>query len=225
MTRILKLVLIMAFSIGNQQCFAQPRLINVMSVSENLLVEMPYATADNFVGQKLYSANEAYLAEPVAHALASAALMVMKHGYRLKILDAYRPLAVQSVLWAIKPDRNFVAPPEVGSRHNRGASVDVTLVSASDLKEVEMPSKYDEFGPKASSIQKDLAEPVKKNLSLLQEAMQSHGFTTLRSEWWHFDHNSWKKYPLQNKQFSELAEQNNAANSQLMPELPCQNTP
>lgn len=185
-----------------------------MSVSEDVLVDMPYATADNFVGQKLYSANAAFLAEPVAYALASAAQVVLKQGFRLKILDAYRPLAVQSVLWAIKPDRNFVAPPETGSRHNRGASVDVTLVNASDLKEVEMPSKYDEFGPKASSIQEDLAAPIKKNLSLLQEAMRSHGFTTLRSEWWHFDHNSWKQYPLQNKPFSELLESDNASSSQ-----------
>ncbi|MFZ5951495.1 MAG: M15 family metallopeptidase [Candidatus Rifleibacteriota bacterium] len=178
-------------------------LVNLRQLIPDALIELPYATADNFVGQVLYSANEAYLVEPAAKALASVAADLREQGFRVKILDAYRPLAVQSILWKIKPDPSFVAPPTSGSRHNRGASVDITLVDA-DLKEIEMPSKYDEFGPKARSYGQKLPASIQKNLETLQNAMKKYGFTTINSEWWHFDFQDWKKFRLLNVSFENL---------------------
>ena len=170
-------------------------LVDLQTVIPDLVVEMPYATPHNFTGETLYPANRAFLVEPAAQALASAAELLRAQGYRLKILDAYRPLSVQRKLWEKNPDRNFVAHPSTGSRHNRGASVDLTLITLAG-NEVEMPSLYDEFGAKAGAFQKGLSPAVEANLKILQKAMQAAGFKLLNSEWWHFDHPSFKDFPL-----------------------------
>lgn len=170
-------------------------LVDLQGLIPDLVVDMPYATSQNFTGETLYPANRAFLVVPAAAALASAAELLRAQGYRLKILDAYRPLSVQRKLWEKNPDRNFVAHPSTGSRHNRGASVDLTLVTMAGA-EIEMPSQYDEFGAKAGAFQKGLSPQVAENLEILQKAMQAVGFKLLASEWWHFDHPSFKDFPL-----------------------------
>lgn len=170
-------------------------LVDLQTLIPDLVVDMPYATPHNFTGETLYPANRAFLVEPAAAALASAAELLRAQGYRLKILDAYRPLSVQLKLWEKNPDRNFVAHPSTGSRHNRGASVDLTLITMAG-DEIDMPSQYDEFGAKAGAFQKGLPPAVEANLKILQQAMQAAGFKLLASEWWHFDHPSFKDFPL-----------------------------
>jgi len=187
------------------RCHGRAGLINIRSLDPEIVVDMPYAGENNFTGRKLYQANEAFLIEPAARALASAAADLAKLGYRLKVLDAYRPLSVQSILWSIKPDANFVASPKVGSKHNRGASVDVTLLT-SDLKPVEMPSLYDEFGPKARAVGQKLPDGIRKNLETLQKVMTGNGFKILASEWWHFDYKDGRLFPLLDIPFSELSD-------------------
>jgi serine beta-lactamase-like protein LACTB len=34
--------------------------------------------------------------------------------------------------------------------------------------------------------------------------MESEGFTVYENEWWHFDFDAWKEYPVLNKKFAEL---------------------
>jgi D-alanyl-D-alanine dipeptidase len=184
---------------------AAHRLVDLQALIPDLVVDLPYATPQNFTGEILYPANRALLVEPAAQALASAAALLRAQGYRLKVWDAYRPLSVQRKLWEKKPDRNFVASPETGSRHNRGASVDLTLVTL-DGKEVAMPSRYDEFGAQARAVNPDLPEEIKKNILTLQQAMQASGFKFLASEWWHFDHPSWQNSPLLDVPLTDLAE-------------------
>ncbi len=178
-------------------------LVDLQTLISDLVVDMPYATPHNFTGETLYPANRAFLVEPAAQALASAAELLRAQGFRLKILDAYRPLSVQRKLWHKNPDRNFVAHPSTGSRHNRGASVDLTLITL-DGAEVEMPSLYDEFGAKAGAFQNGLSPAVEANLKILQQAMQTAGFKLLASEWWHFDHPSYKDSPLLDVSLSDL---------------------
>lgn len=67
-----------------------------------------------------------------------------------------------------------------------------------------MPSLYDEFGPQASSKLDGLPENIKQNLILLQKAMKQNGFSTISSEWWHFDHCSYKESPLLDIPIEEL---------------------
>ena len=115
---------------------------------------------------------------------------------RLKILDGYRPPSVQRELWKVKPDPRYVAHPDKGSRHNRGAAVDVTLVKA-DGSEVPMPTAFDDFSEKAAADYAKLPAEVIKNRKLLQDAMTKHGFTILKAEWWHFDDSDWKSFPIE----------------------------
>jgi D-alanyl-D-alanine dipeptidase len=177
--------------------------VDLQTLIPDLVIEMPYATPHNFTGETLYPANRAFLVEPAAQALATAAELLRAQGFRLKILDAYRPLSVQRKLWEKKPDRKFVAHPDTGSRHNRGASVDLTLITL-DGNKVEMPSLYDEFGAKAGAFQKNLLPQVAENLKILQKAMQTAGFKLLASEWWHFDHPSYNDFPLLDVALTEL---------------------
>jgi len=161
-----------------------------------LAVELRYATAHNFLGRVLYPSARAYLREPVARKLAAAQAEARSHGLALKIWDAFRPAEVQRQMWAARSDPRFVAPPERGSRHTRGAAVDVTLIRREDGLEVRMGSGFDEFVPAAASDFTELPESILVHRRQLRAWMTAHGFTGIRSEWWHFDDSEWEAYPL-----------------------------
>jgi D-alanyl-D-alanine dipeptidase len=124
-------------------------------------------------------------------------------GLRLKVFDCYRPLSVQRKLWELVPDERYVADPKKGSRHNRGAAVDLTLVTA-DGGEVAMPTAYDEFTEKAHRDYQALPASALRNRALLERVMVKHGFVGLPTEWWHFDDADWEKYPVLDVDFREL---------------------
>jgi D-alanyl-D-alanine dipeptidase len=99
-----------------------------------------------------------------------------------------------------------VADPAQGSRHNRGAAVDLTLYQLRTGRPVEMPGTYDEFSrrsypdyPGGTSRQRWLRE-------LLRNAMEGEGFKVFQTEWWHFDYQDWRLYPLGNATFEELTQ-------------------
>ncbi|OQA14816.1 MAG: D-alanyl-D-alanine dipeptidase [bacterium ADurb.Bin363] len=118
-----------------------------------------------------------------------------KIGLGLKIWDAYRPLSVQYKFWELVPDLRYVADPKVGSNHNRGAAVDVTLVDSKG-KELPMPTEFDDFTEKAGRNYNKLPKEVIKNRKLLEDYMVSEGFLPLPTEWWHFDYKNIKDYPV-----------------------------
>ena len=104
-------------------------------------------------------------------------------------------MAVQRRMWAIMPNPDYVADPANGSRHNRGAAVDVTLVDR-DGRELEMPTPYDAFTPAARRDYADGSEAARRNRDLLTEVMSAEGFVGLVTEWWHFDAPNWRELPL-----------------------------
>ncbi|MHA1838932.1 MAG: M15 family metallopeptidase, partial [Candidatus Ranarchaeia archaeon] len=118
-------------------------LVEVQTVCPEIRIEMKYATNDNFMHRKLYSSARCLLRRKVAKRLCKAQHILEKKGYGLKVWDAYRPLSVQQEMWKIIPNPDFVADPRLGSRHNRGAAVDVTLVNLETGQEVLMPTKFD----------------------------------------------------------------------------------
>jgi D-alanyl-D-alanine dipeptidase len=79
-----------------------------------------------------------------------------------------------------------VADPKKGSRHNRGNAVDVTLVNA-EGRELEMPTDYDDFSPRASHGETRLPAKELGHRRILAETMQKAGFRPLATEWWHYD--------------------------------------
>jgi D-alanyl-D-alanine dipeptidase len=175
---------------------AADRLIDVSKLSAGFVIDLRYATKDNFTGIKLYPSGICCLQEDTAWKLAAANRELMKKGYRIKIWDAYRPLSIQKKMWEIMPDSRYLANPyKNGSKHNRGAAVDVTLVDKNG-KEVEMPSGFDEFSARASRNNPSMSAAAAKNLKLLTDALTKNGFKSISTEWWHFDDASYANYPL-----------------------------
>jgi D-alanyl-D-alanine dipeptidase len=171
-------------------------LVEVKKVIPNVVLDIRYATTNNFTGKKLYESDRTFLRRAVAEHLRAAQREFNKMGFGLKIYDAYRPLSVQRKMWAIYPHEGYVANPAKGSRHNRGAAVDVTLVDLRDGKELPMPSGYDEFSERAHRNYANTSSEELHNRELLERVMEKHGFKGLFTEWWHFDDVNSKKYGL-----------------------------
>ena len=110
------------------------------------------------------------------------------------------------MFWKLVPDERYVANPKKGSRHNRGAAVDLTLVTLSDGADVAMPTDYDDFSPRAAHSYTSLQEDVLARRALLRTVMEKHGFTAFESEWWHYDFRGWEKFELMDVSFEELAQ-------------------
>jgi D-alanyl-D-alanine dipeptidase len=116
---------------------------------------------------------------------------------------------VTKILWdATRPEqRNFVADPAKGSRHNRGCAVDLTLYELATGRAVEMPSVYDEFSERSHPDYAGGTAEQRRLRDLLRSAMEARGFTVYEHEWWHFDHEDWQKYPVLNLRFEEIGKQ------------------
>lgn len=160
-------------------------LVDVQKLDSTIVIDLRYATADNFLHDTLYSANICLLRAAVAAQLVKVQQSLRKKGFGLKVWDAYRPLSVQKKMWHKLPDPRYVADPAKGSMHNRGVAVDVTLVDLAG-KELEMPTGFDDFSPRAGSDYPHVSELAKRHRQMLQEAMTAFGFRTITSEWWHF---------------------------------------
>jgi D-alanyl-D-alanine dipeptidase len=185
-----------------------PDLVPVAGVDPSLRIELRYATANNFAGRAVYPATaEAYLQRPAAAALARAAARVRPEGFGLLVYDAYRPWRVTNYFWEITPpeQRNFVADPKAGSRHNRGCAVDLTLYDLATGAAVAMPSAYDEFSARAHPAYAGGTDAERRHRDLLRAAMAAEGFTVNDDEWWHFDFRGWEEWPVLDVGFEELA--------------------
>ena len=161
-------------------------LVDVLSLAPDIKVEMRYAGSDNFTGQRIYSCGRCFLRPGTAAKIAIAQKKLRAQGLSLKLWDCYRPLSAQRLFWSLVPDHRFVADPKTGSRHNRGGAVDVTLVDARG-KELEMPTGFDDFSPRAGHGESKLPAKVIANRGLLAETMEKAGFKRLESEWWHYE--------------------------------------
>lgn len=194
---VISFYLIICFLFINNSVFSQiSRLVNIQELDSTILVDVRYATENNFTGQKLYETNKVYLIKEAAESLVKVnQYLKKKYNLRLKIFDGYRPLSVQKKMWAIMPDERYVANPAKGSRHNRGCAVDLTLVDSLG-NELDMGTPYDDFTEKSHIDYKNLPERVLQNRKILQEAMTKFNFLPMRTEWWHFDYKGWEKYPI-----------------------------
>ncbi|MES2344667.1 MAG: M15 family metallopeptidase [Chlamydiota bacterium] len=170
--------------------------VELAKVSPRILMDIRYATDDNFMGKALYPVSKCYVRKKVAEKLHRIQEHLEKRELGLKVWDGYRPLSVQKLFWDLLPDNRYIANPATGSKHNRGAAVDVTLVDAYG-KELIMPTLFDTFSEKAHRSCMDLPEEALKNRNLLEMMMAEEGFIGLPTEWWHFDDADWKSYPIE----------------------------
>jgi D-alanyl-D-alanine dipeptidase len=184
-------------------CSRTPDLVDIRKVSPRILLDIRYATPDNFTGQKVYDEAVCFLRPATAERLIRAQAELENEGLGLKVYDCYRPLAVQRRFWALVPDERFVANPAQGSNHNRGAAIDLTLVDAKG-KELPMPTAFDDFTELAHSSYSYLPEDVIQNRERLVRAMVNQGFLPLPTEWWHFDDPECAHYSVLDLSFSQL---------------------
>ena len=179
---------------GETGPFEYEGLVEIREMDSTIEVDLKYATPENFTGEVLYTLEISLLLKPTAEKLAAANAEFVKDGYRLKIWDAYRPKSAQQLMWEHNPDGVYVADPAVGSNHNRGTSVDVTLVDQNG-REVEMPTGFDDFTEKASRNYHGMSEEARQNMEYLTEVMVRNGFSVIQSEWWHFNDADYREYP------------------------------
>ena len=148
--------------------------------------ELLYATEKNFTGQVIYDFTEAYLRWGTVKKLQLVSEDLAQMDLYLKIWDGFRPVSAQFNLWEVCPDPTYVANPNKGySSHSRGNTIDLTLVDASG-QELEMPTGFDDFSPKADRNYSDCTETAANNARILEILMEKHGFAGYFGEWWHF---------------------------------------
>lgn len=190
--------------------FAIPDWVDAEKTVPRTRLDIRYATADNFVGASFYPAARAFLQRPVTEALVRAAHRFEMEGLGLIIHDAYRPWSVTKMFWDATPDhqREFVANPEKGSRHNRGTAVDVSLYDLATGKPVPFPSGYDEFSPRAAADYDGGCGLERWYRDLLRCVLEAEGFKVYEAEWWHFDYQSPMPYPISNVPFEALDARN-----------------
>jgi len=162
--------------------------VDVRSVVPDAIVDLRYATANNFVGVQLYPADARCLVhESLAPGLATAAAALRAQGSTLVFWDCYRPHEVQVRMFAAVPDPAWVAKPGPYSRsHETGRSVDVTLAEGGRL--VDMGTGFDDFSPRATAYATEgVSALAQANRARLRTAMAAGGLTVYSGEWWHFD--------------------------------------
>ncbi|HEU4993481.1 MAG TPA: M15 family metallopeptidase [Gemmatimonadaceae bacterium] len=186
--------------------FKQPDLVELVTLDSTIKLEIRYATENNFLGTKVYEQPRAFMQRPAAEALAKANKALKPLGYGLLIHDAYRPWYVTKIFWDATPDslRWLVANPAEGSRHNRGAAVDLTLYKLEGGQAVEMPSTYDESTTRAYASYPGGTALQRWYRALLKRAVEHEGFTVNPREWWHFDFKDWRSYPIGNIPFDQV---------------------
>lgn len=172
--------------IVTSQAISDTSFVNLKNYSNDFLLDMKYATNDNFLKTKVYDCEECYLRLKTVRMLINANNDFLERGYRIKLFDCYRPLDIQKKMWNIVSNPEYVADPAKGSIHNRGGAVDITLVDK-DGKELDMGTTFDFFGIEASHNYKNLSEDVLKNRIILKEIMIKNNFKSFDSEWWHYN--------------------------------------
>ena len=182
----------------------EKELIDLEKFIPGIVLDIRYATTDNFMKEKIYSLAKAYARKPVAEALKKAQNDLRKQGLGVKIYDAYRPYKATVKFYETYHDTTYVASPYRGSRHNRGCALDMTIVNLKTKAELKMPTGFDSFS-KDAWPSTPISDPLaSKNRKLIIDAMEKHGFKVNASEWWHFDFIGWKKFEVMDIDFEEL---------------------
>ncbi|MGM8362545.1 M15 family metallopeptidase [Flavobacterium sp. ARAG 55.4] len=169
-----------------QTVISDTAFVNLKEYSVDFVYDMKYATTDNFLKAKVYDCAECYLRLKTVKALIAANKEFIEKGYRIKLFDCYRPLAIQKRMWEIVSNPQYVADPAKGSIHNRGGAVDITLVDKNG-KELDMGTPFDFFGAEAGHNYANLSKKIKNNRKFLKKIMDKHHFKALDSEWWHYN--------------------------------------
>ena len=167
--------------------------VDVRSVVPNALIDLRYATSNNFTHVQLYPADARCLVhESMAPGLAAAAKALAGQGNVLVFWDCYRPHDVQVKMFQVVPNPAWVAKPgSYAKSHEAGRSVDVTLADPAEHCPqclVDMGTDFDDFSPRATAFATDgVSAAEQANRARLRDAMSAGGLSAYSGEWWHFD--------------------------------------
>ena len=175
-------------------------LVDVRTVVPDALIDLRYATTNNFTHTQLYPADARCLVhESMAPGLAAAATALRPQGQLLVFWDCYRPHDVQVRMFNVVPNPAWVARPGPYARsHTAGRSVDVTFTSPQPQCPPErqdagscladMGTGFDDFSSRATAFAtQDVSVEAQANRKRLRDAMGYGGLTVYSGEWWHFD--------------------------------------
>jgi D-alanyl-D-alanine dipeptidase len=173
---------------------ADTLLADVRSFDPTIVVDLRYATSNNFTGAPLpgYEANRAYLRREAASALARVQSDIKPRGLGLKVFDGYRPVraTLAMVDWTARVHRpdlltdGYIASR---SRHNLGLAIDLTLIELPRGSELEMGTPFDTFSAAAHTA--NATGLAATNRQKLKSAMEAEGFVNYDQEWWHYTFN------------------------------------
>ncbi|MEF2965012.1 M15 family metallopeptidase [Paenibacillus sp. M1] len=175
-------------------------------VIPNAQYDIRYYGDNNFIGTRVkgYEAPFAIMTSEAANALKKVNDDLEKQGYRLKIIDAYRPQKAVNhfIAWSKDPNDTLMKEqfyPDVEksklfklgylsskSGHSRGSTVDLTLVYKRTGEEVDMGSRVDFLGEISSHGSKLITKEQRTNRYILKTAMVNRGFKPYAKEWWHY---------------------------------------
>ncbi len=183
-------------------------MLELVKLDRTIQLDIRYARHDNFVGRPVYLEARAFLQRPAAEALVRVHRSLRPDGFGISIFDAYRPWSVTELFWNVvsEEQKQYVADPAEGSRHNRGCAVDLTLFNLRTGAQLEMPSSFDEFNEKSHFDYAGCSDIQSQNRDKLRQAMERESFSVNPREWWHFDHESWREFDISDAGFAELAD-------------------
>ena len=200
------LVLMFSYSSTTHAQDVPDNFIYLTEVIPYIAYDLRYYSDDNFIGQPVpgYQGNVVIVTLQAAMALKKVQQDLAYSNFALKIFDAYRPQQAVDyfVRWANDPEdermkavyypnvdkdelipKGFIAAQ---SSHSRGSTVDVTIISLENGKELDMGTPFDLFDQKSWPSDTTVTVQQRANRQLLRSVMSKHGFVSLEEEWWHF---------------------------------------
>ena len=171
------------------------KLVDVRKHAPEIQIYQIFATAENFTGIKLYERDLCLMQEETLEKLKKAAVIFAVDGYSIKLYDAYRPYRTTVFLSPFNSNPYYLASPTTGSKHNRGAAVDMTLVDINGI-ELEMPSPMHTLTAASHIEYAGMTEAARRNLDYMKAVMIACGFSVNKYEWWHYNDIDYKKYPV-----------------------------
>lgn len=175
--------------------FPQPPLVLIEARTHGVLIDLMYATDNNFIGKKVYEHALCFLHPQAEAALRKAIVLARGFGFTLKVLDAFRPQEAQEALWAVAPNPGYVADPKKGSNHTRGVAIDLTLVNAAG-EVLDMGTPVDTMHAASNHFYTDLPAQIQVNRMYLLTVMLEAGFVHHPREWWHYQLPAADQFPL-----------------------------
>lgn len=170
-------------------------LINEKIAQENnMLIYLPYATKNNFLGKSIYPKDMPVLINAdVWQNLIKANTELNEHGIKIIIYDAYRPINVQYLFWECYKNMHgdnvneyLVANPEKYGTHNiKIPAIDIIPAYINNNELINLPCEFDNFSENASTNM-NLFKEHYPELYLLINTLDKYNLVVNPSEFWHF---------------------------------------